>query len=459
MNYVPFWSQWLALVTILLFMGIWLIRRARLQRGSFRTDSDADFNLALPPLIFVTLPALALLIHGLFLDLSGLILVGLVSVVLVAMLSWWPYQKTVCRFAQRLVHLDRFIRLAYFGFPALMVLLGGFAVGIERASGEIDRELIDSGKVGGLLLVALAFQVFAYVSNDVIDLPIDRQQPKRQDDPLVRGDVSLFAGIAVALVQFPAALLVTFLLLGASWSAYAVLVGAFVLMTVYNFSGKRCEIPPVTDAVQALAWASLALFGALVIDPKCESDNWILVWTVCAFGAGFILLISGIHGGLRDLENDEQRGCKTTARFLCARVTKDGVVLSNWKIQVFAFIIHTLMFVLPFWAAVMELELTDSERWTVGGILVVCFVGSSYLLYRVVRKHEPERDLWTSAHAIIMLQAPLLAFTILFVGPTLMCLLFVCFYGPLLSTRRSVKGILNFTHGNQIACEAVKPPP
>ena len=155
-------------------------------------------------------------------------------------------------------------------------------------------------------------------------------------------------------------------------------------------------------------------------------------------------------------------GCNTTAIWLKEgeEEEENGVVVSNWKIQAFAFTIHTLMFVLPFWAATSEeLNLAEWERWVAGGWLGVLFLVSSILLYMVVRTHEPKRDEWTSAHAIIILLPLLIAFPPLFVGSMLMGILLVCFCGPLLSNRRTVKGILRFTHGEKIACEAVKPPP
>ncbi len=466
------WLQWMVLALGVLSTAAFVVSRVR----SFRTRAAPDPNLTLPPLVLLGLPALALLIEGFFLDITGLILVGLVSVTLVVMFTLWPYQETVCRFARSVIDLDRFIRLAYYGFSSLLVLLGAFSVALEQTAGELKFE-IENWQIGGLLVVALAFQIFAYVSNDVIDLDIDQGQRKRGLDPLARGAISRQVALAISFVQIPAALLVAFLI-GAGLRAYAVLLGGFALMTVYNVFGKWCRAPsgwrrrlfsrsapPLTDVSQALAWGSLVLFGALIVDPTRASDNWILVYTIFAFAAGFILLVNGIHGGLRDLENDIEHGCETTASWLGASVREeDGAVLSNWKVRAYAYTVHTAMWILPLWVLVtargpgdegpLGIEMAVWQQWAVGVTLALCFLGSHTLLRRVVRDDEPERDRYISGQPLIMMQTPLLSFVPFLYGMTPLFILFVCFYGPLLATQKVVAFILRFTHPEiaSIAC-------
>lgn len=200
--------------------------------------------------------------------------------------------------------IDRFIRLHFFGFTALLVLLGACSVDPDPGPRSI----------GLLLLVGLCFHAFAYVFNDVIDLPVDRTHPDRQADYLVRGVISPGVALAFSLVQIPIALALA-RWLGAGLPAILVLLIGFAWMAIYDVWGKRCPIPPLTDLVQGLAWGSLALFAALALGHEPN----LLTWVATLHGVGFIFLINGVHGGLRDLDNDLARGRRTTASFFGAR--------------------------------------------------------------------------------------------------------------------------------------------
>ncbi|MFV8750795.1 UbiA family prenyltransferase [Nannocystaceae bacterium ST9] len=200
--------------------------------------------------------------------------------------------------------LDRFIRLHFFGFTALLILLG--ACSVDRDPG--------ARSIATLLVIGLCFHVFAYVFNDVIDLPVDRTHPDRQADPLVRGTITPGQALFVALVQIPIALGVAWWF-DASAPALLVLSFGFAAMAVYDLWGKRSPIPPLTDLAQGLAWGSLALFAALALGREPN----LLTWVATAHGVGFIFLINGVHGGLRDLDNDLARRRLTTASYFGAR--------------------------------------------------------------------------------------------------------------------------------------------
>src|SRR5882672_4637092 len=76
-----------------------------------------------------------------------------------------------------LADICRFGRFSVLGFSVMLPLIGAAAV--SRA--------LSAGQLVALTAVGFAFHIFAYVSNDVFDLPIDRTQPLRADSPLVRG--------------------------------------------------------------------------------------------------------------------------------------------------------------------------------------------------------------------------------------------------------------------------------
>src|SRR5262249_44183465 len=153
-------------------------------------------------------------------------------------------------------------------------------LGAATASSWLTRH-----QILGLIAVATAFHIFAYVLNDVIDLRVDRTESLRADFPLVRGTVQPRHALMVAFLQIPIALGVT-AWLGVNVQAYTELIAAFVLMTAYNLWGKRTPFPPLTDLIQGLGWAALALYGATIVSGHLT----VLLGVIIAFVVVFILM-------------------------------------------------------------------------------------------------------------------------------------------------------------------------
>jgi 4-hydroxybenzoate polyprenyltransferase len=443
--WIPVFVQW-GFVLILILLNLAVLRW---RAAGFRSQPLRDPAMTRGPLAFIALSAAALLVEGVFLGIPGLLVVAGVTLPFGALLLWLPHRDEIRGFFRYAIDIDRLVRLHYYGFSAALVLLGAFAIDLEKEGAQIVRHL-DGWTIGGLLLIAAAFHIYAYVLNDVIDLPIDKDQRRRARDPLVRGAILPTTARALALVQLPLAGVVL-VYLDASPLAWATLVAGFVLMTVYNIWGKLCPVPVLTDAIQGLAWGALALVGALVALPGREVDtaNWVLVASIFGFGAGFILLINGIHGGLRDFENDDKYDCCTTARWLGARWSDEHGVLSNARIMAFAFPVHAAMFVLPFVIVFADLLALQAIRpyalATVRVILIIVFLASNAILFQVVRPRSPNRDCWMSLHVFWVLLPLGLGF-LPFLDPAAMSVVVVCFFGPLLFNSDVTAALLGQAH-------------
>jgi 4-hydroxybenzoate polyprenyltransferase len=220
-----------------------------------------------------------------------------------------PAKRVLRRIRDMVLAADRFVRLHYIFFTCVWPLLGAASVGRDFTSGEIS----------GLLAVILCFHAYAFLLNDVVDLPIDRAHPFRQNDPLVRGTIRPSRALLIALVQ-PVLTIPLTMWLGGTWRAHAILAAGFVLMAVYNVWGKRCPFPPLTDVAQGLGWGCLAIYAPLALGAEPNA----LTWMVAAYVTVFTLLFNGIHGDLRDLASDLAGGARTTAIFLGARPGIDG---------------------------------------------------------------------------------------------------------------------------------------
>src|SRR4029077_14145933 len=106
-----------------------------------------------------------------------------------------------------------------------------------------------------------------------------------------------------------------------------------------------------------------------------------------AYGATFIFLINGVHGGLRDLVNDLRCGMATTASFLGARPRPDGQVESSPALQVFAWLAFAgIVLPLPLGLLGGVFRYDDQTWWLVVLPWVVLTCASASVLWHVVRR-------------------------------------------------------------------------
>jgi 4-hydroxybenzoate polyprenyltransferase len=389
------------------FLGVLALAVGAVWRKSdaFRFSGRWQPLTAVPSLSTLGLASAALVSTGLFVRQPLLLPVWGATVLLGIWFIFLPHRSERKWLLSKWQDCERLIRVHYVGFTVMLALLGGGAVAGAPSAGLI----------AGLLTVALSFHVYAYVLNDVIDLEVDRLQPRRQRDPLVRGAISRHTALAIALVQLPISCLATIQLHGDT-RAWLALAAAYLLMFVYNRWGKVCAVPPVTDVVQGLGWGALALYGMFIAKPELTSEDFERVAPIFVYGTGFIVLINGIHGGLRDLWSDGELKKRTTAIFLGAKRrpgSPDQEVFSGWPLTLFAFAVHTAMFVPVVTFLLRQPSFYLPElRGPVGELLAFLFALSNVVLWRVVRPIEPARSIWVSRHLFVLLLPPLVLYAL-----------------------------------------------
>jgi 4-hydroxybenzoate polyprenyltransferase len=305
---------------------------------------------------------------------------------------------------------DRLVRLHFMVFTAQLVTFGIAAATVHGRPTPAWPALL------GIFTVGLAFHVFAYVFNDVIDLPVDRTQPLRAGDPLVRGDISVNQALILALMMIPLAALLS-AVLGAGWKAQLVLLASFASMAVYDLWGKRCFCPLLTDLAQGIGWGGLSLWAALLVGGELQATAWLAF----GFGAGYIFLINGVHGGLRDLQNDLSTGSRTTAIFLGARPTLKGARMTA-GLRAFAVFAQLLLVGL----GLAALSLLPIPAW----VAVLVVLAEAACFYYLLRVLESEKKTWQEdfrIHLILVLMPPLLVFLPQLDPPLGLALLLACF--------------------------------
>lgn len=213
-------------------------------------------------------------------------------------------------------------RASVLGVTWAFVLLGMASAG--RA--------VDAAGLVVALGAATAFHVAAYAGNDLVDLPVDRTDPRRAASPLVRGTVSPRAAAGAVAVAAAVALGTAAL---AGPVAAAAMGAALVLLGAYDLWGKRTRVPPVTDLVQGLGWAALACFGAAAAGGLTAGTGWL-----AAYVTVMIALVNGVVGAVRDLANDGRHGVRTTALVLGAHVRDDGRHVLPTRFWAYAVVLH-----------------------------------------------------------------------------------------------------------------------
>ena len=317
-----------------------------------------------------------------------------------------------------LADICRFGRFSVLGFSVMLPLIGAAAV--SRA--------LSGAQLVALTAVGFAFHIFAYVSNDVFDLPIDRTQPLRADSPLVRGLVPPSLALAIALIPVPVACVIQ-LWAGGRPAASAMLMVGMGLMLLYNLYGKRIWFPPLSDAVQGIAWVALALYGALATGWPLRAPVGWLAATIFVY----ILMINGLHGGLRDLANDARHGARTTALYLGARATPDGRLIAPAGVVLYGLTLEILLLLLVALCIVGNWPEDNRISWQViVSAIVAAHVVLLWLARAALRPTATRSEMIRAgiAHLFLSIGAVFLPFA--FFTNTLGSVVIIAAYAPML---------------------------
>ncbi len=134
-----------------------------------------------------------------------------------------------------------------------------------------------------LLKLCLAFACFSfqasatYIINDLHDLSADRLHPEKRFRPLAHGDISIPAGIALALALSASAIALAISFLPIAFS-YA-LVAYTAITLAYSFDLKKRLI--VDALVLALLYTARIIAGAIAISVK--ASEWLLIFSLFFF--------------------------------------------------------------------------------------------------------------------------------------------------------------------------------
>ncbi|MEO0914261.1 MAG: UbiA family prenyltransferase, partial [Pseudomonadota bacterium] len=140
-----------------------------------------------------------------------------------------------------------------------------------------------SADIGQWFAAFVAFVSFSlvassvYLFNDLLDLNADRAHPRKRERPLAKGTMGLEHGTLMAPVLLGAGLLLA--LVAVRWEFLLVLIGYFVLTTVYSLVLKRRLI---IDICALAALYTIRIFAGAVAAWVVLSP-WLLVFSIFLF--------------------------------------------------------------------------------------------------------------------------------------------------------------------------------
>jgi 4-hydroxybenzoate polyprenyltransferase len=314
-----------------------------------------------------------------------------------------------------LYDLDHLVRFHQLGFVAVWPLLGLACVGEWSPV-----------RVGALVIISLFFNTYGVVLDDAVHVEVDRRDPLRAVNWLVRGVITPRAAHAVAIAQLPLMIAVH---LAAGFPAYALgwLAGAVLGQGIYDIYGKRFPVPPLMEAAEAAAAFQLVLYGAAVTGVPFPS----LVWPTALAGAWFILLVNGFHGSLRDIDVEIHCNQRTTPIWLGCRGTIGKVVDISRSMSAYAAVCQFALLATSLFLATRLSSPEDGRAaLTMVGAAAAVNLGLFVALHLV---KKPAWDVVMRIHVTVLMVPVMLAFTApLTAGETL--LLFGLYFGPTLLT-------------------------
>lgn len=298
-----------------------------------------------------------------------------------------------------LVPVALFLRVEYLVFALLLPILGAASV----------RPSLTGGHALWLLVSALFFHVFISVQNDIVDLNLDRTDPRRKDHPLVQGRVSVKFASLLTLLQIP---LVATLSLG--WGINALLVVSMVLvfgmLSVYNLWGKRTAAPIGTDLAQGLGFGAMALYGAASAGSP-NALSWMVFWGVVVW-----MMQTNHLGGLRDLKSDFEFAATTTPISLGCAYDKSGPSISG-RCRLYSYFLLSTQLAVPFMFLLTGVAPLDPPTLlTLALVLLVSFLAGAASLAKFFAIVSSERRIEFDYALVVMYLSALPMLAVLTVG-------------------------------------------
>jgi len=204
----------------------------------------------------------------------------------------------------------QFPPMSWFALFKQHVYLSRFAftlfVPLMSAATVTPKQLPEFSTLLVIILVAWGFHMTFYGMNDVTDYELDKVLGRKDDHPLVRGEMSRRTALIITLIHTAGALIIEFLS-GTTLRLMILLIIALSGVIIYDVFSKKNSFPPLTDAIESIGFIALSLYGA----DKVGDPNVLSIILAITFGV-FLNFITGSFLGIVDIKGDLKGGAFTT---------------------------------------------------------------------------------------------------------------------------------------------------
>ena len=216
-----------------------------------------------------------------------------------------------------------------------------------------------------VFIIGLLAHIYGFAFNHYNDIEIDRQNPELNERPLAKGVITKKHALIYIMSVFLLSIILTTIFFF-DLIVLSIFLIAMFLATLYDIYSKKI---PGMDFVLAASIATIAIFGSATVSLNFTPLAYI-IWILAFIQTINLNLIAG---GLKDIENDQNRKCKTAAIKLGVKV-ENGIFHASLSFIILAFIFgisYAILSLIPFLFNIINYYL-----WQ---LLLVLFLNIIYL--------------------------------------------------------------------------------
>jgi len=173
-----------------------------------------------------------------------------------------------------------------------------------------------------IFLIGLFSAIYSFVSNDIIDIEVDKLSKETKIRPLVTGVIPKKIALLISIICVVGVFIIAFTFYYRNQISFHLglvcIILAAVFGTIYNVYGKKFA---TSAFVAALSEAFLVLVGAFMLSP--DGTLSIFTWIIVILIFNQVLFMTAVIGGVKDAGHDFLRNVKTLALAFGVNVTKD----------------------------------------------------------------------------------------------------------------------------------------
>lgn len=169
-----------------------------------------------------------------------------------------------------------------------------------------------------IIAVTWGFHMTFYGFNDVTDYELDKVLGRKDDHPLVRGNMSRRTALIIAIAHTLGAFVIE-ILSGTTIQLLILLAIACGGVIIYDVFSKKNSFPLLTDAIEGIGFVALSLYGAT----KVGNPSALSFILAINFGI-FLNFITGSFLGIVDVVGDLKGGAFTTPIWFGTKPVKDS---------------------------------------------------------------------------------------------------------------------------------------